>query len=100
MKRIVWIGLGVAGVGILALVVGLWGGIGLENSNRFCASCHTEPESAYYARMQQATAADLATLHASKGVRCIDCHSGQGFLARIAGVVNFGMRDTLAFATG
>ena len=100
MKKTLTIVTALAVLGVVVLVVGLWGSISMENSNRFCASCHTEPESAYYDRTQQAAIADLATLHTSKGVRCIDCHSGQGFMARIAGVVNYGMRDTLAFYSG
>jgi len=78
----------------------LWAGISMENNNRFCASCHTEPESAYYARTLQVAATDLATLHTSEGVRCIDCHSGQGSMARVVGLVDYGMRDTLAFYSG
>lgn len=62
-----------------ALVVG--SATALEERDGFCAACHTQPEEEYFERSRSA-ATDLASAHAGAEVRCIDCHSGQGFLGR------------------
>ena len=59
-----------------------------EHDNRFCISCHTQPESDYYARFQSAvatqTAEDLAAFHhRKKDIACIDCHGGEGIVGRV-----------------
>ena len=70
----------------------------LEEQNSFCASCHTEPESAYYQRTQ-APATDLASKHnAAWATRCIDCHAGPGITGRI-GAMTLGARDVAAFVS-
>ena len=38
-----------------------------------CASCHTQPESAYYARAQQSPHPDLASIHLA-GVHLVGMH--------------------------
>ena len=69
---------------------------GLEESNRFCAACHTQPETTFFQRTQ-AAAVDLASKHqAAWATRCIDCHSGPGLGGRI-GAMSLGARDLAAF---
>ena len=70
----------------------------LENTNAFCASCHTEPESTYVQRAQSAPV-DLASAHASKNIPCIECHDGAGVLGR-AGAIALGARNLAAFVSG
>lgn len=69
----------------------------LENRDRFCASCHTEPESSYYYRSLVAPN-DLASTHAQleSSVRCIDCHSRQGLGGR-AGSLQQGAHDLMEY---
>ncbi len=100
MKRWTSILVGLAVFAVVAAVVGIGGGILLENNDQFCSSCHSQPETTYYERSQQSDPTDLASLHHFKETRCIDCHSGQGFLSRIVGVFRFGVADTLAFYSG
>lgn len=73
----------------IAVLIGAVGWVSYqEQDNRFCASCHTQPESEYLARFTRADtqpADDLAAFHHRKQeVRCIDCHSGEGFAGRSA----------------
>lgn len=70
----------------------------LEENDGFCASCHTEPETTFFAR-SQASAVDLASYHHGEGTRCIDCHAGPGFTGRV-GAMTLGAGDLLAFVTG
>ena len=81
---------------VVAGVVGT-GAMQFENRNSFCASCHTEPESVYYQR-ETAAPADLASFHAGKNTRCIDCHSGKGYPGRAAALI-LGARDLFAFVS-
>lgn len=70
----------------------------LEEHDGFCASCHTQPESAYFERTQ-AAAVDLASKHQGAwATRCIDCHSGPGVTGR-ASAMALGARDLAAFVT-
>ena len=86
-----------AGV-ILLAGGGFAAGAALEERDGFCASCHSEPESAFYLRTQ-AAAVDLASKHsASWATRCIDCHSGPGVAGRV-GAMTLGARDLAAFVT-
>ncbi|MBI5302161.1 MAG: hypothetical protein HY868_08495 [Chloroflexi bacterium] len=91
----------VAGIAALAVSVG-WVSY-QEQDNRFCASCHTQPEVEYvtrYARAEQRPADDLAAFHHRKDqVRCIDCHVGEGFDGR-AVVVAFAGWNALKHYTG
>ena len=89
----------------IAFVVGLLftgGGFAFaatqEQQDSFCASCHTQPESTFYQREQDKSAADLASAHHPKEVRCIDCHSGAGVAGRI-GAELLGAHNALAFIT-
>jgi len=70
----------------------------LENHDGFCASCHTDPESEYVARTHGTTAVDLASFHTGEGVRCIDCHSGNGASGRIQAMA-LGAHDLLKFVS-
>jgi predicted CXXCH cytochrome family protein len=70
----------------------------MEEKDSFCASCHTEPESTYYARGLQQTPTDLATFHQTKQNRCIDCHSGVGVTGRLVAMA-IGARNAAAYFT-
>ena len=71
----------------------------MEEQNSFCASCHTQPESTYYARDQAGgDPVDLAVFHNTKATKCIDCHSGDGVTGR-ASAMMMGARNALAWFT-
>jgi len=70
-----------------------------EEHDSFCASCHTQPESTYYARSQANNPIDLASFHTTKQTRCIECHSGIGVGGR-ASAIMLGARNALAYFTG
>ncbi len=76
------------------------GAIELENRDPFCAACHTEPETTFVARSVDEPV-DLASVHAAapQTVRCIDCHSGQGFGGRL-GSLQQGALDLAVFLQG
>ena len=93
------IGLIVVAVVILSAVLGTVGMAQVENRDAFCASCHTQPETTYFKREQQDPAADLASLHAAKGVKCIDCHSGVGVRGRLSAMM-LGAHDALKYVSG
>lgn len=71
----------------------------LEENDAFCASCHTQPESAYFDRSHADTPVDLASWHSGQSTRCIDCHSGRGVLGRLGGM-SVGAGDLLAYLSG
>ncbi len=70
-----------------------------ENHDDFCASCHSEPESAYFQREAPAST-DLASFHHTKDVRCIDCHSGPGLVPGRISALTLGAKDLVAWVTG
>ncbi len=73
----------------------------LENNDAFCASCHTQPESAYYDRTKAAAApADLASFHTTKQVTCIQCHSGPGTTGRAMAVTTVALPDLALYLSG
>lgn len=96
---------------VILLVMGL-GAAGyashLEEDDRFCISCHTAPEVAYYERAQQAKAGkqpavDLSSKHYTEaGVpfRCIDCHRGHHTLVDRATTLALGLQDALVWVSG
>ncbi len=96
ISRMRWLVIGVAVLLVGAAAVG--GGTTLENRDAFCASCHTQPESEYVQRSAN-PAVDLASFHATEGVRCIDCHSGSGVTGRVKAEM-LGMRDALVYISG
>jgi len=69
-----------------------------ESNDAFCASCHSEPETEYDDRSIQ-PAVDLASQHASRQVRCIDCHSGYGVLGRMEAEIG-GAQNALVYILG
>src|SRR5665811_684136 len=96
------IGLVLGGFGAIAalfLITGGLEGAHFENRDSFCASCHSQPETAYVARSIAADHTDLASFHTTKGVRCIDCHSGPGVKGRIS-ALTLGARDSIRYFTG
>jgi predicted CXXCH cytochrome family protein len=60
---------------------------GMEERDSFCASCHTQPETNFYGRSQAVNAIDLASFHATKQTRCIECHSGIGVTGRASAIL-------------
>jgi len=70
-----------------------------ENHDDFCASCHSEPEDAYFQREASAST-DLASFHSAQDVRCIDCHSGPGLVPGRISALTLGAKDLLAWVTG
>ena len=93
MKKVLW---GVVALYVLAAGAVLTG-FQLESRDSFCASCHTQNEEKYYLRTQSKDApADLATFHAGKETRCIDCHTGRGFTGRMNGFIA-GLSDLNSF---
>ena len=78
----------------------------LEDSDSFCASCHTQPEATFVQR-SAATAVDLASVHGSLAqknansvsTRCIDCHSAPGLMGRVS-AISLGARDAIKWVTG
>ena len=95
-------------VGAVVLVLALVGGVGWvsyqEQDDHFCISCHTQPETQYFDRNTRAdatgSAEDLASFHhRTKGIRCIDCHVGEGFVGR-AQVVSIAAWDAFKHYTG
>jgi predicted CXXCH cytochrome family protein len=91
-------------IGIIAIALLVFGGASLltgtqlENHDAFCSTCHTQPETTYFQRESGQTPVDLATFHATKNVRCIDCHSGKGAPGRLSAIA-LGTRDLLAFVS-
>lgn len=78
-----------------------------EESDPFCASCHTVPEVTYFERAQGAKPSagpyvDLSSLHYGhdNGFRCIDCHRGdEGVFHRVT-ALSLGARDTAIWLAG
>lgn len=103
---------GVILVGIAAAIGGLTVVNANEQNDEFCVSCHTEPESTYYARFQGAApgqSQDLSAYHHSQlyprnspgasNIRCIDCHVGEGLVGRGI-VISLAAWDALKHVTG
>ena len=92
---------------VLILAVGVFVGMmKLEETDTFCASCHTQPEAPFVERMA-IEASDTASAHQSKtlrgsaveaGVHCIDCHSGPGLGGRAAAML-LGARNAWLYLT-
>jgi hypothetical protein len=73
---------------LLAVFLGYQGMTRLEETNTFCGSCHTQPESTYLERYAAGKAVDLATKHyVSKQVGCIGCHAGPSAPGRVAAIM-------------
>ena len=70
----------------------------MEERDYFCASCHTQPESTYFARSQAGNPIDLASFHTTKQTRCIECHSGIGVTGRVSAMM-LGARNAVAYFT-
>ncbi len=95
-------------LGAVIALVALIGGVGFvsyqEQNDRFCISCHTQPETQFFERDAQAvaqqSATDLASFHyRTKGIRCIDCHIGEGIVGRAA-VLSIAGWDAFKHYTG
>lgn len=94
----------VAVIGVLLVVVVLLTGGSLaaatqiENSDAFCASCHTQPEREFYQR-SLAAPVDLASTHTAKQVDCIQCHSGPGAAGRLQAISTVAAPDLVHYLT-
>ena len=85
-KKLVRIGavlIGLAILGVFAVVGGFAFAANQESHDPFCGSCHTQPETSYLERSTSAQPVDLASYHTSQNTKCIDCHSGKGVIGRI-----------------
>src|SRR5689334_10193846 len=97
-------------IGVLIVLGGLIGGFTvsrLEESDRFCGSCHMAPERTYYNRTRFAQAEtqpieDLASAHYTEGAtfRCIDCHRGDAGISDRAAALMLGASDTSLYVLG
>lgn len=87
---------GVALLGVLLAGGGFAFAATQEQHDAFCGSCHTQPESTYFARSTAAQASDLASAHTPKDVQCIDCHSGVGITGRMSAEL-LGAHNALAW---
>lgn len=75
-------------------------GVRLEANDRFCASCHVEPERTYYqASLEPDQATSLAAFHAGVRTRCIDCHSRRWIPGRLWAQLG-GLQNLLAYRSG
>ena len=96
-----------AGALLVIIGLGFFALSRVEENDAFCASCHSQPEAAYFDRAQAVAAIDLASAHAmlahSKpqltNTRCIDCHSGPGLMGRVSSV-SLGARDAIKWFSG
>jgi predicted CXXCH cytochrome family protein len=94
-----WLSVMIPAAVVLLLAIGGFGfAASMEENNSFCASCHTQPESTFFQRSQTAGPVDLATMHNSKAVKCIDCHSGSGVTGRVEAML-LGARNAAALYT-
>lgn len=98
-------------LGVVALIASVSVVSGQEQNDQFCGSCHTQPESTYLARFDQAQsgkATDLAAFHHkqlyprnspdARSIKCIDCHVGEGFVGRGI-VLSLAAWDALKYVT-
>jgi len=104
MKTWHWWIIALAGVGLVGAVGGERYASHLEQDNNFCGSCHTQPETEYLTRYARAVAQndapDLASFHhRKKEIKCIDCHTGEGFIGR-AQVFSLATWDAVKHYTG
>jgi predicted CXXCH cytochrome family protein len=89
---------GIVAIGIILAASGFTFAASQETHDAFCASCHTQPESAFFQRSTSAQPVDLASYHTAQQTRCIDCHSGQGIIGRMQAEM-MGARNALAWYT-
>lgn len=72
----------------------------LEQRDRFCIACHLHEQK--YKDFTAPTSEQItlaARHHAPKGVRCIDCHGGEGVVGR-ATILALAATDTLKYLVG
>lgn len=71
-----------------------------ERHDRFCVACHLhEQKYKEFTAPVSGQVSLAAKHHASKGVRCIDCHGGEGVFGRAA-VLTLAAADTLKYVSG
>ena len=71
-----------------------------EKRDTFCIACHLHEKKYKEFTAQQSVQVSLAAKHhAPKGVRCIDCHKGEGFWERL-GVLTIAGFDTVVYFVG
>ena len=93
------VGAGIVAVVIFGVMIPV-GAMQFENRDSFCASCHTEGETAFFRRATSSPPVDLASFHAAKSAgRCIDCHSGPGIVGRYV-ALTYGATDLISYFSG
>jgi hypothetical protein len=85
-------------LGILLAAGGFGFAATQEQRDSFCSSCHSQPESTFFAR-SLAQPVDLASAHTAKNVQCINCHSGAGVTGRMSAEL-MGARNAVLWYTG
>jgi nitrate/TMAO reductase-like tetraheme cytochrome c subunit len=100
-RRLTAIPFFVGAIVVLALLAA--GGFGFaasqETHDAFCASCHTQPETAFFQNSTAAQPVDLASYHTGQQTLCINCHSGQGLSGRVQAEL-MGARNAVKWYTG
>ncbi|HEX7434304.1 MAG TPA: hypothetical protein VF326_11685 [Anaerolineaceae bacterium] len=77
-----------AGLVVVMTVGGFSVGASLEQTDSFCASCHTQPEVTFFQRSTANAPVDLASFHTTKTTHCIDCHSDSGVTGRVGAEIS------------
>jgi predicted CXXCH cytochrome family protein len=77
-----------AGLVVVMTVGGFSVGATLEQTDSFCASCHTQPEATFFQRSTANAPVDLASFHTTKTTHCIDCHSDSGVTGRVGAEIS------------
>ncbi len=77
-----------AGLVVVMTVGGFSVGASLEQTDSFCASCHTQPEATFFQRSTANAPVDLASFHTTKTTHCIDCHSDSGVTGRVGAEIS------------
>jgi nitrate/TMAO reductase-like tetraheme cytochrome c subunit len=97
-KLLFWL-TGACALGFVLIASGFGFAANMEQKDSFCASCHTQPETTYFARSTAAQPVDLASAHTPKETRCIDCHSGSGVPGRVSAEL-LGARNAALWYSG
>ena len=77
-----------AGLVVVMTVGGFSVGATLEQTDSFCASCHTQPEATFFQRSTANAPVDLASFHTTKTTHCIDCHSDSWVTGRVGAEIS------------
>lgn len=113
-SKLVLVGLG----GLILLGIGSAAGVSvIEENDRFCATCHLNPERTYVGRARvvgqaldtapsegwpagRDSARDLASAHRAAALNCVACHRGDQGPGDRATALMLGARNTLLYLSG